>query len=178
MLALGTKAPDFNLPDTISGKQFSLHDVAKENGLVIYFICNHCPYVKHVNKTLVAIAQSYFRKGIGFVAISSNDVIKYTDDRPELMKQTAIQEGYPFPYLYDETQDVARSYDAACTPDIYFFDGDLKLVYRGQLDDSRPGNSRPSDGADLKAAIDAILQGQTPNALQRPSAGCNIKWKS
>ncbi|HPW86211.1 MAG TPA: thioredoxin family protein, partial [Chitinophagales bacterium] len=141
------------------------------------FICNHCPYVKHVNSQLVQLAKDYQPKGIAFVAISSNDVEKYPQDGPELMKENALQEGYPFPYLYDETQEVAKAYHAACTPDFSIFDADLRCVYRGQLDDSRPKNDSISDGKDIRAALDAILNQQPVSAQQMPSLGCNIKWK-
>jgi hypothetical protein len=141
------------------------------------FICNHCPFVKHVQGELVKVASDYQPKGIAFVAISANDVRSYPDDSPENMKAVAERLGYPFPYLYDESQEVARSYKAACTPDFYIFDGDLRLVYRGQLDDSRPGNRVPVTGSDLRAALDAILAGRPVDANQKPSIGCNIKWK-
>lgn len=148
-----------------------------DKGTVIMFICNHCPFVVHVNPKISELAREYQAKGIGFVAISSNDVDNYPQDAPHLMKQKAKEEGYTFPYLYDETQEVARAYDAACTPDLYLFDADLKLVYRGQLDDSRPGNGIPLSGKDLKAAMDALLDGEPIDPDQRPSLGCNIKWK-
>jgi thiol-disulfide isomerase/thioredoxin len=140
------------------------------------FICNHCPFVKHVNAEISKLAEKYQRKGIGFVAISSNDVENYPQDAPDLMKETAEKEGYPFPYLYDKTQEIAKAYHAACTPDFYLFDTDLKLVYRGQLDDSRPGNGIPVTGSDLRNAIDALLKGGKINPNQKPSIGCNIKW--
>jgi thiol-disulfide isomerase/thioredoxin len=141
------------------------------------FICNHCPFVIHINPKISELAREYQAKGIRFVAISSNDVDNYPQDAPHLMKEKAKEEGYPFPYLYDETQEVARAYDAACTPDLYLFDPDLKLVYRGQLDDSRPGNGIPLSGNDLKAAMDALLAGKAISSEQKPSLGCNIKWK-
>lgn len=177
MIPLGTAAPDFCLPDTVSGKLLSLDDVASDQATVVMFICNHCPYVKHINKGLVSLANDYMPKGIAFVAISSNDVEHYPDDSPELMKQTAAEEGYPFPYLYDERQDIARAYDAACTPDIFIFDGARRLVYRGQLDRSRPGTDIPVTGKDVREALDALLSGQPVNPEQWPSVGCNIKWK-
>lgn len=177
MMLLGTKAPDFNLPDTISGKKKSLHELKSDKATVIMFICNHCPFVKHVQQELVGLANDYIPRGISFVAISSNDVIGYPDDSPERMKQVAQQLGYPFPYLYDESQAVARAYGAACTPDFYIFDTDLKCVYRGQLDDSRPSNEIPVTGKDIRAALDAILSGQPVDHDQKPSIGCNIKWK-
>lgn len=177
MLALGTTAPNFDLYDTVSDTTVSLEDVKGTVGTVIMFICNHCPFVIHVNPELVNLGKEYQEKGIGFVAISSNDVINYPDDAPDLMKITAKREGYSFPYLYDETQEVAKAYDAACTPDFYLFDGDAKLVYRGQLDDSRPGNGLPLTGLDLRNALDALLDGDKISSEQKPSIGCNIKWK-
>ena len=156
MLPLGTKAPDFNLPDTVSGKNYTLKEIAEgKKATVVMFLCNHCPYVVHVNPEIVRLANEYSQKGVAFVGISSNDVENYPDDAPDKMKVVAEQVGYSFPYLYDETQEVARAYDAACTPDFYVFDGELKLVYRGRLDDSRPGNDKPLTGKDLRAALDA-----------------------
>lgn len=177
MLALGTTAPAFKLPDTVSGKTFSLDELKSDKATVIMFICNHCPYVKHVNAGLVKLANDYLAKGVKFIAISSNDVESHPEDSPERMKQVAAQLGYPFPYLFDETQEVAKQYDAACTPDFYIFDKHLKLAYRGQLDDSRPSNKVPLSGKDIRAALDAILAGQPVSPHQRPSIGCNIKWK-
>lgn len=177
MLALNTKAPDFNLFDTISDTQMSLNELKGIKGTVIMFICNHCPFVVYVNEGLVKVANDYKQKGISFIAISSNDVINYPDDSPELMKKVAIKEQYPFPYLYDETQEVAKAYDAACTPDLYLFDANLKLVYRGQLDDSRPGNGIPVTGYDLRYALDCLIQNKENHCPQKPSIGCNIKWK-
>ena len=177
MLPLGTSAPEFRLIDTVSGKLLSLQDLKGPRGTVIMFICNHCPFVIHVNEQLVALAKSYQDKGIGFVAISSNDVVNYPQDAPDLMKETANRLGYTFPYLFDESQEVARSYDAACTPDFYLFDSDLSLVYRGQLDDSRPGNGIPVSGEDLRNALDNLLNGAEISEKQKPSIGCNIKWK-
>ncbi len=176
-IGLGTKAPEFTLPDTVSGKVLSLNDVKGENGTVIMFICNHCPYVLHVNQGLIDLANDYKGKGIGFVAISSNYVENYPQDGPDKMKEQAQKLGYPFPYLYDETQDVAKAYDAACTPDLYIFDAQLEAFYHGQLDDSRPGNGIPVTGSDMRAALDALLDGKTYDAPQKPSVGCNIKWK-
>ncbi len=178
MLPLGTKAPDFRLPDTVSGKEMTFADVKGARGTVVMFICNHCPYVKHVNDELVRLANDYLPKGIGFVAISSNDVENYPDDSPDKMREQALALGYPFPYLYDETQEVARAYDAACTPDFYLFDADDRLVYRGRLDDSRPGSDVPVTGKDLRAALDALLAGKPIPEPQYPSMGCNIKWKA
>ncbi|MCB9282543.1 MAG: thioredoxin family protein [Lewinellaceae bacterium] len=177
MLDLGTKAPDFSLPDTVSGRTVSLKDVKTDKGLVVIFLCNHCPYVIHVNPEIVRLSKEYLAKGIGFVGISSNDAEKYPEDAPEKMKEVAQKLGYPFPYLYDESQEVARVYDAACTPDFYVFDKDLVLVYRGRLDDSRPKNDNPLTGKDLRAALDAVLAGQPVSEVQYPSGGCNIKWK-
>ncbi|MCL6265231.1 thioredoxin family protein [Flagellimonas myxillae] len=177
MLALGTKAPSFNLIDTVSDAHLSLNEVKGTKGTVVMFICNHCPFVVHVNPEISTLGKAYQSKGIGFVAISSNDVVNYPDDAPHLMKKKAQEEGYTFPYLYDETQDVAKAYDAACTPDFFLFDGDLCLVYRGQLDDSRPGNGLPLTGKDLRNALDALLEGREISGEQKPSIGCNIKWK-
>jgi len=177
MVPLGIVAPDFVLPDTISGENKSLTDLKSDKATVIMFICNHCPFVKHMQKQLVELVREYQAKGISFVAISSNDVEKYPDDSPQRMKEVAQELGYPFPYLYDESQDVARAYDAACTPDFYVFDKNLKLVYHGQMDGSRPGNTIPVTGSDLRTALDNILQGKPVSEDQRPSIGCNIKWK-
>lgn len=177
MLPLGTSAPEFKLPDTISGKTLSLNELKSDKATVIMFICNHCPFVKHVDEGIVSLAKDYQAKGVSFVAISSNDVENYPQDSPELMKEEAEKVGYTFPYLYDKTQAVAKAYDAACTPDFYVFDKDLKCAYRGQLDDSRPGNGKPVTGQDLRAALDEILEGKEVSAPQIPSLGCNIKWK-
>jgi len=176
MLPLGTKAPSFKLSDTVSDKKCSLDDLKGEKGTVIMFICNHCPFVIHVNPMIVQLAKEYQQKGIAFVAISSNDVENYPQDAPHLMKDKAKEEDYTFPYLYDETQEVAKAYDAACTPDFYLFDSEMKLVYRGQLDDSRPGNGVRLSGTDLKNAMDAVLDGKALDSEQKPSLGCNIKW--
>jgi peroxiredoxin len=177
MLPLGTKAPDFKLHDTVSGKPLTLKDVTGERGVVIMFICNHCPFVKHINAAITEIARTYSKKGIGFVGISSNDVSNYPDDSPEKMKEVAKNEGYTFPYLYDESQTVARSYQAECTPEFYLFDRDLYLVYRGQMDNSRPGNDITPTGEDLTTAMDNLLRGRPIDPNQRPGGGCNIKWK-
>ena len=177
MLPLGTKAPDFNLPDTISSSTMNYGKIKGTKGTVVMFICNHCPFVIHVNSMLVEIASIYGKKGIGFVAISSNDVVNYPQDSPENMKIHAKDVGYPFPYLYDESQEIAKAYDAACTPDLYVFDAEDKLVYRGQLDNSRPGNQIPVTGSDLKHAIDCLLDNVENTMMQKPSIGCNIKWK-
>jgi peroxiredoxin len=176
MNALGTKAPDFTLLEPLSGANKSLSQVQGQKGMVVMFICNHCPFVKHVQAGLVALANDYQNKGIGFVAINANDASKYPDDSPENMKNTATRFGYSFPYLYDETQQVAKAYDAVCTPDFFIYDANLALVYRGQLDDSRPGNAIPVTGNDLRAALDCILTGQPVSSNQKPSVGCNIKW--
>lgn len=176
-MVVGAKAPEFILPDVVSGKQVSLADVKGDNGTAVLFICNHCPYVIHVNSLLVSLAKEYQQKGIGFVAISSNDVENYPQDSPELMKTHAIENKYPFPYLYDESQQVAKDYDATCTPDVYVFDADLKSYYHGQLDKSRPGNDIPCTGEDIKNALDKMLQGETYTYKVLPSMGCGIKWK-
>lgn len=177
MLPLGSSAPDFTLPDAVSGEPLNLQQLRSPQATVVMFICNHCPYVQHVNPELVRVAHDYLPRGVSFVAISSNDAVSYPEDAPELMKQVAQAQGYPFPYLYDETQAVARAYQAACTPDFYVFDGALKLAYRGRLDSSTPGNQVPLSGADLRAALDALLAGGRPAEAQKPSMGCNIKWK-
>jgi peroxiredoxin len=174
---LGTKAPNFNLINTIDNKYVSLNDSKGEKGTVIMFICNHCPFVIHVNEELVKMANTYQQKGINFIAISSNDVEKYPQDSPELMKQLAKEENFPFPYLYDETQEVAKAYDAACTPDFYVFDTELKSVYHGQLDDSRPGNGKLVTGIDIRNALNNLLENKPVLENQKPSMGCGIKWK-
>ena len=177
MLGLGTKAPDFTLP-IVTGGILNLNKYSKHSkGIVVAFICNHCPYVKHINSKLVEIANSYIQQGIGFIAISSNDAEKYPDDAPEKMVDVVKQERYPFPYLYDETQEVAKNYMAACTPDFFLFNENNELVYRGQFDESRPGNGKEATGDDLKSAIDALLNREEPVERQIPSIGCNIKWK-
>ena len=177
MMPLGTEAPHFELRDTISNDVFSLESLKGEKGTVIMFICNHCPFVKHVNEEIVRLCNDYRVTGFGFVAISSNDVKKYPQDGPDEMWKTARKHKYPFPYLYDETQEIAKAYDAACTPDFYLFDADLKLIYRGQLDNSRPGNSIPVNGRDLREALDNVLNNSPQREDQKPSIGCNIKWK-
>lgn len=178
MMPLGTVAPDFTLLDTISGKTYSLGELKSDKATLIMFICNHCPFVKHVDVGLVALAKDYQAKGVSIIAISSNDVENYPQDGPELMKEEAQKVGYTFPYLYDESQEVAQSYEAACTPDFYIFDKNLKCAYRGQLDGSRPGNNVPVTGEDIRAALDEILEGKEVSARQMPSLGCNIKWKA
>ncbi len=177
MMSLGTTAPNFDLPNTLSGENLSLTNAKGEKGTVIIFSCNHCPFVIHVNDELIAVAKDYASKGINFVVISSNDIENYPQDSPDKMKELGERLGYPFPYLYDESQDVAKAYDAACTPDIYLFDSDLSLFYRGRLDGSRPGNDIPLSGNDLRGAIDDLLDQKDPPSKQYPSAGCNIKWK-
>lgn len=177
MLPLGTVAPDFQLPDVISGKTVGLADFSGKKGLLVMFICKHCPYVKHIEHELALIGKDYSAKNIGIVGISSNDVAKHPEDSPEKLKAFAESLSFNFPLCYDESQEVAKSYTAACTPDFFLFDADRKLVYRGQLDDSRPGNDKPVTGKDLRAALDAVANSATVEADQKPSAGCNIKWK-
>ena len=177
MLPLGTKAPNFTLPDTISAKEITLYEMPPAKATLIMFLCNHCPYVIHVNPEIVRIAADYKNAGVQFVGISSNNAIKYPQDGPEKMTEHAKETGYTFPYLYDESQEIARIYDAACTPDFYLFDAQLHLVYRGRIDGSRPGNDKPLDGSDLRQAIDNVLAGKEISPVQYPSAGCNIKWK-
>jgi len=177
MIPLGSTAPDFKLPDVVSGQFLSLSAIKGELGTVVMFICNHCPYVKHVNPELVRLANTYRGKGVGFVAISSNDIVSEPEDGPEQMRKVATGLNYPFPYLFDETQQTAHAYDAACTPDFFVFDKQAKLVYRGQLDDSRPSNNVALSGHDIRNALEALLQGKSVSPRQRPSIGCNIKWK-
>jgi thiol-disulfide isomerase/thioredoxin len=174
---IGSLAPDFNLLDTVSDKLLSLKELKGKKGTVILFICNHCPFVIHINEQLIQLANDYNKKGISFIAISSNDILNYPADSPDKMKSLANNLGYPFPYLYDETQMVAKAYDAACTPDFYVFDSELKATYHGQLDSSRPGNGVPVNGIDIRNAIDAILKNKAPLENQKPSIGCGIKWK-
>ena len=178
MLKLGTTAPDFALTDVVTGKTVRRDDFRGNKGLLVLFICAHCPYVKHVEKGLAAFGKDYSGKQMGIVAISSNDAETYPEDNPAGLKRQAETHGFSFPYLYDVTQNVARSYKAACTPDIFLFDSDFKLVYRGQFDGSRPGNGVPVTGEDLRAATDAVLAGKKPSPDQRASIGCNIKWKA
>lgn len=178
MLALGTPAADFRLPDTVSGKTISLKETVGPKGLLVMFLSRHCPYVQHVKKELALLGRDYAGKGLGIVAIASNDVANYPDDAPDQLKKMATEEGFTFPYLFDESQAVAKAYTAACTPDFFLYDAQQKLVYRGQLDDSRPGNGKPVTGRDLRGAIDALLSGRPVAAEQRPSMGCNIKWKA
>jgi peroxiredoxin len=176
MLELGTTAPDFALRDVVTGKTVRREDFRGQKGLLVMFICTHCPYVKHIERGLAQLGSDYSGK-LGIVAISSNDAENYPDDSPEGLKKQAERLGFKFPYLYDESQSVARAYAAACTPDIYLFDKGFKLVYRGQFDGARPGNNVPITGQDLRAALDAVLRGEKPSADQKASIGCNIKWK-
>ncbi len=176
MLPLGTQSPDFTLTNT-DGQRVSLSDFRDKKALVIIFMCNHCPYVKHVAPELTRVSNEYMPKGVGFIGISSNDVVAHPEDSPERMKAEAAKQGYKFPYLYDADQSVAMAYNAACTPDIFVFDSAHRLVYRGQLDDSRPKSDKPLTGNDLRTALDCILAGKQISMEQRPSIGCNIKWK-
>jgi peroxiredoxin len=176
MLPLGTTAPDFRLPDT-EGTPVARDDFRDAPGLLVMFICNHCPYVQHIRNGLAAFAREYQARGLAVVAINSNDVASHPDDCPEKMAEEKRRVGYTFPYLYDASQAVAKAYRAACTPDFFLFDRERRLVYRGQFDDSRPGNNRPVNGADLRTAADAVLAGRPISGAQRPSIGCNIKWK-
>jgi peroxiredoxin len=177
MLELGTEVPEFSLPDVVSGKDVSSNEFKNHKAFLVMFICNHCPYVKLMKKALVDYASEYMPKGVGIVAISSNDVENYPADSPEKMKEDAEQQRYPFPYLHDESQEVAKAYKAACTPDFFLFDGDGKLAYRGQFDDARPKNGIEPTGKDLREATDRVLSGETVPGDQTPSIGCNIKWK-
>lgn len=176
MLTLGTKAPAFSLPD-FDDKQYSIHDFADASALVVVFFCNHCPYVKLLKAHFAEFARKYMEKGVAVVAINSNNTVQYPDDAPEKMAEDAKAFNYPFPYLFDEKQEVAKAFQAACTPDFYLFDGERKLVYRGQYDDARPGNDVEPNGKDLAAAIDAVLAGEPVAEDQKPATGCNIKWK-
>lgn len=176
MLPLGTKAPDFSLPDT-NGKRVSLSEFADAPAILLIFMCNHCPYVKHVAEGLAQLAKDYQQRGVAVVGINSNDVDTYAEDSPAKMAEEVKLRGYTFPYLYDATQCIAKAYQAACTPDFYVFDRERKLVYRGQMDSSRPGSGEPVTGKDLRAALDAVLTGKPVSASQKPSLGCNIKWK-
>jgi peroxiredoxin len=176
MLALGTRAPDFSLPD-YDGRQHALQDMAAAPALLVAFICNHCPFVRHLRNEFAAFAREYRARGLAVVAINSNDLDAYPQDGPDAMRAEAAEFGYEFPYLVDATQAVAKAYHAACTPDFFLFDAQRRLVYRGQFDDSRPGNGRPVTGADLRAAVDRTLAGDVPSPDQSPSLGCNIKWR-
>ncbi len=177
MIPLGTKAPDFKLPDTVTQNEIALSDIKSDIATVVMFICNHCPYVIHIRQELVNLAKDYLSAKICFIAISSNDIEKYPEDSPEKMRELAESLNYPFPYLYDESQEVAKAYDAQCTPDFFIFDKNLHLVYRGQFDDSRPGNDIKISGKDIRDALDSILEGKEVSPIQKPSIGCNIKWK-
>ncbi|MBE9193465.1 thioredoxin family protein [Gloeocapsopsis crepidinum LEGE 06123] len=176
MLPLGTQAPNFELSDVVTGQTISLSSFA-EKPLLVMFICQHCPFVKHVKSELASLGKDYASSNVGIIAISSNDINKYPHDAPEQLKAMAEEAGFLFPVCFDESQEVAKTYTAACTPDFFLFDADQKLVYRGQLDDSRPSNGIPVTGKDLRAAIDALLAGKSVNSDQKPSIGCNIKWK-
>ncbi len=177
MLPLGTQAPDFHLPNVVSGEIVSLSSFADKKALLVMFICRHCPFVKHIQQELVQLGKDFFQSDLGMIAISANDANNYPDDAPDSLKAMAIELGFKFPLCYDETQEVAKAYTAACTPDFFLFDATRKLVYRGQLDDSRPSNGKPVTGADLRAAIEAVLTGNSVEEEQKPSIGCNIKWK-
>lgn len=177
MLPLGTAAPPFSLPDAVSGKMMSLSELRSDKATLVMFICNHCPFVQHIQSELARFARDYVAKGVSVIAINSNDVAAYPEDSPEKMREVAQRLGYVFPYLFDETQEVARAYNAACTPDFFLFDSSLRLVYRGQFDDSRPSNGVAVTGKDLRAALDNLLAGRPVSAEQKPSVGCNIKWK-
>jgi peroxiredoxin len=177
MLPLGTRARDFQLPEVVSGKTISLETFAGREGLLVIFICRHCPFVKHIQGELARIGKDYAGSNLGIVAISANDAANYPEDAPHLLKEMAIELGFTFPFCYDESQETAIAYTAACTPDFFLFDGNLELVYRGQLDDSRPSNNKPVTGADLRLAIDALLANNPINSEQKPSIGCNIKWQ-
>jgi peroxiredoxin len=177
MTELGSEAPDFRLPDT-DGNPVSLADFESHKGLLVIFMCNHCPYVKHIRAALAEFARSNASSGIGIVGINSNDVSTHPADSPEKMREEVQAAGYSFPYLFDESQEVARRYKAACTPDFFLYDGAKRLVYRGQFDDSRPGNDIEVTGRDLQSAVDALLNGEPPLEDQKPSVGCNIKWKA
>ena len=178
MLPLGTKAPDFHLPEVVSRKIISLDNFTDKKALLIMFICRHCPFVKHIQQELARLDQDYSNSDLGIIAISANDAKNYPNDAPESLKDMAIELGFDFIFCYDETQETAKAYTAACTPDFFLFDSDIKLVYRGQLDDSRPSNNQPVTGKDLRAAITAVLNNQPVTSEQKPSIGCNIKWKS
>ena len=176
-IPLGAIAPNFSLPNPVTGETLALSDVKGERGTVVMFICNHCPFVKHVINELVELGNDYMNQGIGFVAINSNDIANYPEDHPDLMKAWSEELSFPFPYLYDETQEIAKSYVAACTPDFMIYNENLETIYRGQLDDSRPGNGKPVNGADIRKALDNLMAGAEQESIQKPSIGCNIKWK-
>lgn len=176
-ITLGTAAPHFSLPDTVTDRTVSIDQLADKRGLLVVFMCNHCPYVKHLADGLAAFAREYAGKGLAVVGINANDVESYPADHPDRMKEEAGRRGYVFPYLFDESQEVARAYGAACTPDFFLFDEDRRLAYHGQFDDSRPGNGKPVTGRDLRAAADSVLAGRQPSDNQTPSIGCSIKWR-
>jgi len=178
MLPLGTPAPPFSLPDVVSGNLYSLNSFAGKAALLVMFICRHCPYVEHVEQELAKLGKDYAGRGLGIIGISSNDPVGYPDDAPPRLKEMAERLGFTYPFCFDESQDVAKAYRAACTPDFYLFDQDRRLVYRGQLDDSRPGSNKPVTGRDLRAAIDAALAGKPVDSNQKASIGCSIKWKA
>jgi peroxiredoxin len=177
MLPLGTPAPAFRLPEVTTGKQVSLEDFAGRDALLVLFICRHCPYVKHIETALARLGRDYARRSLGIVAISANDAAEHPDDAPASLKVQAAEAGFSFPYLYDASQETAKAFSAACTPDFFLFDKGRRLVYRGQMDNSRPGNGKPVTGADLRAALDAVIVGRPAPGNQKPSVGCNIKWK-
>lgn len=177
MIELGTPAPSFDLQDVVTGQHRSIEQVAGERGLLVMFICRHCPFVQHIQQQLSKLGRDYQGRGVGIVAISSNDAATHPDDNPSSLSEQALEQGFVFPYLYDETQEVARAYQAVCTPDFFLFNKDRSLVYRGQLDDSRPGNEIPVTGRDLRSALDQLLAGEPISPEQKPSLGCNIKWK-
>jgi peroxiredoxin len=177
MLPLGTQAPDFHIPEVVSGKTISLNTFADQKALLIMFICQHCPFVKHIKTELAQLGKDYFNSDLGILAISANDAEKYPDDGPESLKAMARELDFKFPLCYDQTQETAKAYTAACTPDFFLFNAERQLAYRGQLDDSRPSNNQPVTGADLRSAIAAVLAGQPVTIEQKPSIGCNIKWK-
>jgi len=177
MLALGTSAPEFDLPDVVTGRAITLRSFKADKALLVMFICRHCPFVKHVQNELTRLGIDYRGRGVGIVAISANDVVNHPDDAPHHLKEMADELAFTFPLCFDETQEVAKAYSAACTPDFFLFNKERTLVYRGQLDDSRPDNGKPVNGRDLRAAIDAVLFDRPVGADQRPSVGCNIKWK-
>lgn len=177
-IPLGTPAPDFSLPDPRTGKTHSLQELRGEKGTVVIFMCNHCPYVKLILDKLLEVAREYTPKGIAFVGINSNDPVNYPEDAPEKMKELAEEKDFPFPYLFDESQEVARRYQAQCTPEFYVFDQNLRLYYHGQFDDARPGNDQPVTGESLREALNRLLQGEAPPIPQKPAVGCSIKWKA
>jgi peroxiredoxin len=177
MLELGTAAPPFALPDVVTGRTITLDTFKSQKGILVMFICRHCPYVQHIQEELANVGHEYSKKGVGVVAISANDAKEYPDDAPPSLKEMAQQLGFAFPFCYDETQDTAKAYSAACTPDFFLFDQSRQLVYRGQFDDSRPASGIPVTGRDLRAALDAVTQGRAVSREQKPSLGCNIKWK-